>query len=99
MRIVLEVSSGLKRGYKVWLRDRQSVSVGSTELADLAVPDDPFLSGIHFKIHSHRECCRVADLESQHGTFVNDQPVHDQMLRDGDCLQAGRTLFAVRING
>ena len=98
MRVVLEVSSGLKRGHKIWLRGRQSLSVGSTELADLAVPDDPFLSRLHFKIHTQSDCCRIADMESRNGTFVNNQPVEYRQLRDGDCLQAGRTLFSVRID-
>lgn len=97
MHVVLEVESGLKRGHKVWLHGRQSLSVGATELADFAIPGDPFISHVHFKLHSHQRGCRVADLESAHGTFVNAQPVADCWLHDGDQLQAGRTLFSIRI--
>jgi pSer/pThr/pTyr-binding forkhead associated (FHA) protein len=97
MHVVLEVESGLKRGHRVWLRGRQSLSVGATELADFAIPGDPFISHVHFTLHSHQLGCRIADSESAHGTFVNAQPVADCWLHDGDRLQAGRTLFLVRI--
>jgi len=98
MRVVLEVSSGRKRGHRIWLRGRQSLSVGRTEFADLALPDDPLLSHIHFTLHSQQRGCRIADQESRHGTFVNELPVSDHWLADGDHLQAGRTLFSVKID-
>ena len=97
MRVVLTVESGLKRGHKIWLRGRQSLSVGATEWADLALPDDPLLSHVHFTLHSQNRLCRICDQESEHGTFVNGQPIVDQRLADGDSLQAGRTLFSVTI--
>ena len=98
MHVVLEVESGLRRGHKVWLRGRQSLSVGATELADFAIPGDHLISHLHFTLHTYHQGCRVADLESTHGTFVNAQPVAEQWLRDGDLLRAGQTLFSVRID-
>lgn len=38
---------------------------------------------------------RVRDLESKHGTFVNDQPVRDSVLMPGDKLTVGMTSFDV----
>ena len=97
MRVVLTVESGRKQGHKIWLRGRQSLSVGATEWADLALPDDPQLSHVHFTLHSQDHLCRVLDQESETGTFVNGQPIFNHRLADGDRLMAGRTSFLVSI--
>ncbi len=98
MRIVLEVQTGVKRGHRIWLRGRQSLSVGGTEYADFAVLDDPLLSGVHFTLYCHPRGCRVRDLESTHGTYVNARSVVEQWLVDGDSVLAGQTRFLVRID-
>jgi pSer/pThr/pTyr-binding forkhead associated (FHA) protein len=41
----------------------------------------------------------VEDLGSANGTFVNDQPVQQTPLHDGDVLRVGRHVFQVRIQG
>ena len=35
----------------------------------------------------------MVDLGSHNGTFVNDIPVHDKLLEDGDTIKIGTSIF------
>ncbi len=71
-------------------------TVGRSPEATLHV-EDPYLSDVHFAVWTDPRGVYVRDLESYYGTFVNQQAVREVALRDGDALQAGQTLFQVRV--
>lgn len=78
----------------------QSITVGRNRLsADLGIRADPMMSGKHFRLHVDGDVCRLFDLESRNGTFVNEKRVSEALLRDGDEIRAGKTIFAVVIVG
>ena len=99
MRLVLQVESGPHAQERFWIGSMQSLTVGRTELADVALPRDPHMSSLHFAVACGSEHCHLQDLGSTNGTLVNGQKVTQTQLRDGDRILAGHTLFAVRIEG
>jgi pSer/pThr/pTyr-binding forkhead associated (FHA) protein len=99
MRVVLEIISGVAEGKRFWLRAGQSVDIGRSDHAAFAVPHDPHMSAVHFRVECDGQECRLRDLNSSNGTTVNGQKVNRGVLRDGDQVVAGETRFLVRIEG
>jgi len=98
MRVILEIISGTNAGRKIRLSADQELRVGRTEWADVAVPQDSLMSGVHFSLGSDVSGCYLTDLNSSNGTLVNGQPVQGRtLLRAGDEIVAGETRFAVHI--
>lgn len=57
---------------------------------------DPGASRKHAEIHRRGEDFVVVDLGSTNGTLVNDSPVSEQTLEDGDRITIGRTVLEFR---
>ena len=95
MRVVLEVMTGHDRGQKILLRGGQTLSVGRTERAEWSAREDPLMSSVHFAVSCLDSGCRLRDLESTNGTFLNGQRVTDVALSDGDEILAGQSRFRV----
>jgi eukaryotic-like serine/threonine-protein kinase len=51
------------------------------------------LSREHFRLEFSVTACRLVDLNSRNGTFVNDRRATTVLLRDGDVIVAGSTIF------
>jgi hypothetical protein len=81
------------------VRDGQTIQVGRSNWADLCLADDAALSKVHFELQCDWKGCRIRDLQSDTGTFVNDAKIADAPLQTGDRVVAGGTTFAVRIQG
>ncbi len=96
MRVTLHVESGPGQGKKAALRAGESLYVGRFETANLVIAGDAGLSNIHFALEWGGEGCRVRDLNSGTGTFVNDSRVTESGVRDGDRITAGKSSFFVR---
>lgn len=73
--------------------------VGRTELADLRVPNDRQMSGVHFELSWDGERCELRDRGSAAGTWLNGRQVHDFDVNSGDWIRAGNTLFTVFFEG
>jgi hypothetical protein len=97
MIVVLEATAGPIAGRRLEVRAGSIVRVGRTLRADYAIAEDSYLSGLHFSVECDGEQCRVRDLGSSNGTFVNGNRVTDEVVRDGDSVTAGGCSFAVRI--
>ena len=67
--------------------------IGRSSKCDLTIDQDS-VSRHHARIARSRDGhYSVADLGSTNGTYVNDVAVSEQVLRDGDQLKIGRTIF------
>jgi DNA-binding NtrC family response regulator len=54
---------------------------------------DPALSRHHLELLPSAEGCRLRDLGSRHGSFVNQKPVSERWLEHGDSIQIGNSLL------
>ena len=68
--------------------------LGRCPEADLQVRD-PWISRRHCQFAAIENEVFVRDLGSKHGTFVNQEPVKERLLRDGDELRIGLLRFVV----
>jgi len=97
MRAFFEILSGPQACRRVALPPGQSLKVGRTDDADVALAHDKLLSGAHFALDFDGASCRVRDLGSARGTLLEGDPVSHGEVRDGDTIIAGETWFRVRL--
>ena len=98
MGVILEINAGPFAGKKVTVATGQTVTFGRAGgRAQFALPHDTFMSGVHFAVECKPGGCRVQDLRSSNGTFLNGARIQDAMLANGDEIKGGQTIFAVKI--
>ena len=100
MRITLTVTAGPHEGKEFSFEEHQNFIVGRAKKAQFRLPkDDPYFSRNHFLIEVNPPLCRLLDMGSRNGTFVNSQKVTSVELKDGDVIRGGRTVLQVAIVG
>jgi uncharacterized protein DUF4123/FHA domain-containing protein len=97
MRIYLEIRSGTNAGSKIQLALGQPLRIGRNPKADHPFPDDKLMSSLHFAIEYVEKGCRVLDLQSSNGTFLNGARVKEAALANGDEIRAGNSVFVIRM--
>jgi hypothetical protein len=97
MAVILEVKAGAFSGKRAAVMGGQTVTVGRTTRANFAVPHDTFMSGLHFSLECGPKGCVLTDQKSSNGTFVNETRVTRAVLKNGDEVRSGQTVFVVRI--
>jgi pSer/pThr/pTyr-binding forkhead associated (FHA) protein len=98
MVVILEAVSGPILGRRIEVRGGSILRVGRTGKSDYAVAEDGYLSGLHFSVECDGTQCRIRDLGSSNGTFVNGSRVAEQVVRDGDFVVAGGTTFRIHVD-
>jgi hypothetical protein len=96
MLFLLETVSGSQAGHKTHLQTGTPFSVGRTKGNHL-FPDDSGMSGSHFVLETTLKGCRLRDLHSSNGTFLNGARVKEATLANGDEIRAGNTVFVIRM--
>jgi serine/threonine-protein kinase len=98
MKVSFGVIAGPHAGKQFSFDGRDSFLVGRSKDAHFQLPqDDPYFSRRHFVIELQPPRCRLLDLKSRNGVFVNREKVTVAELCDGDQIAAGATVFQVRI--
>jgi hypothetical protein len=97
VRIFLELRSGPNAGNKIPLTPGQALRLGRNPKADHPFPDDQLMSSLHFAIDHGEKGCRILDLQSSNGTFLNGARVKEALLANGDEIRAGNTVFIIRM--
>jgi len=92
----LVVIHGENIGHKYDL-DVKVLTIGRSRDNDICV-NHRSVSRNHVEVHVDDHGAQIRDLRSTNGTLVNDQPVANVYLRDGDRIKVGRTVFKF-ING
>ena len=87
----LVVIYGLELGRKYNL-ESPNVLIGRSSKADVQI-DQESVSRNHAKIINTGKSMILRDLGSTNGTYVNDQLIDEYVLRDGDFMKIGRTIF------
>src|SRR5262249_47956209 len=83
--------AGPLKGSVFPLVDRE-VSVGR-DLSNRVSIADPLVSRKHSLLLQENGAYKITDLESLNGTFVNGKPVKEHLLRHGDEIGIGNSLF------
>jgi two-component system cell cycle response regulator len=78
--------------------DTPSVVIGRSSKCDIQI-DQESISRNHSKIVNTGKSILVRDLGSTNGTYVNDEPVEEYVLRDSDLIKIGRTIFKFLTGG
>lgn len=87
MKVVLAI---YQQSAKVgdYLLERLPLVIGRSAAADIQL-DDRWVSRQHCKVDVKEGVVVVRDLESRHGTLVNDKPITESKLFPGDTLSIG----------
>jgi len=94
---IIEFASDLVARAPIEARVGESIEFGRTSLAALGLPHDAHMSARHFAIACTDGQCNIRDLGSTNGTFVNGTKISEAQLTDGDRIEAGRSIFVVRL--
>jgi serine/threonine-protein kinase len=71
MQVVLKVTEGKMRGKEFSFDEHDTFLFGRSPDARCCLPDDPFVSRNHFLLEINPPECRLRDLGSLNGTYVN----------------------------
>jgi serine/threonine-protein kinase len=97
-RLTLTVSEGPHQGRVFTFEDRDYFIVGRGKTAHFQLSrKDGYFSRNHFLIEFSPPHCRLLDLGSTNGTFVNGEKVGKADLRDGAVIRGGETAIGVTI--
>ena len=87
----MTIVQGPHRGGRLELDRPRTVVVGRGSRAQLRLDQDVHISRHHFRLDVDPPRCRLHDLGSRNGTFVNGRRVADCDLHDGDLIAVGQT--------
>ncbi|HEV7853006.1 MAG TPA: FHA domain-containing protein, partial [Mycobacterium sp.] len=92
--ITLQLDDGSGRTYQ--LREGANV-IGRGQDAQFRLPDTG-VSRRHLEIRWDGQVALLADLNSTNGTTVNNAPVQEWQLADGDVIRLGHSEIIVRVH-
>ena len=78
--------------------DGHDLEIGRSIKCDLSI-DQESVSRKHARITWDGARYKIADLGSTNGSYVNDELAQERVLRDGDQLKIGRTIFKFIVGG
>jgi two-component system cell cycle response regulator len=87
--LVVIYGSDLGRKFNL---DAATLVLGRSSKSDIQI-DQESVSRAHSKIVNTGKSIRIRDLGSTNGTYVNDEPIEEHVLADGDLIKIGRTIF------
>ncbi len=100
MQVVLTVKEGPHQGKAFSFEKHDTFIVGRADYAHFRLSkDDRYFSRAHFMVEVNPPLCRLLDMDSRNGTFVNKRQVSEVDLNDGDLIQGGKTVIHVAIHG
>jgi eukaryotic-like serine/threonine-protein kinase len=99
MRVTLTVIGGPHTGQVFSFAGHDTFLVGRSKRAHFRLPSkDRFFSRVHFLVEVNPPQCRLMDMGSRNGTYVNGQRVEETVdLKDKDQIRAGRTVLRVSV--
>jgi serine/threonine protein kinase len=98
MRITLTVTAGPHAGATFSFDRHDTFLVGRSCHAHFQLPvKDRYFSRIHFMMEVNPPQCRLIDMGSHNGTYVNGQRVLSTDLREGDEIRAGHTVIRLNV--
>lgn len=71
---------------------RESIIIGRSSKSDIHI-DEESVSRSHCRLKRIGKAITIKDLGSTNGTYINDRQADEVILRDGDLIKVGRTIF------
>jgi hypothetical protein len=99
VRGIVLVEWGQRRWRRAAIEPGDRLRIGRFERADLVVPNDEALSGLHVELTWDGSRCTLRDLGSMTGTSLNGERVAQGELEHGDWFRAGNTVFSFYVEG
>lgn len=93
--LVVIYGTDLGRKYDL---NRADFTIGRSSKCDIQI-DQESISRNHAVINNDGKRVQIKDLSSTNGTFVNDTPVEEYEVRNGDYIKIGRTIFKFLAGG
>jgi serine/threonine-protein kinase len=98
MRVLIAVIAGPHQGQVFTFTGHDTFLVGRSKRAHFRLPEkDEYFSRIHFLVEVNPPRCRLMDMKSTNGTYVNGKKVLVADLAHGDKIQAGQTVLQVTL--
>jgi pSer/pThr/pTyr-binding forkhead associated (FHA) protein len=98
MPITLTVTAGPHQGRVFTFAERDSFLVGRSKYAHFQLGgQDSGFSRLHFLIDLDARRCRLVDLNSRNGTYVNGRKATALDLNDGDEICVAHTVLRVAL--
>lgn len=97
LRVTLTTITTPDRPQELWLQSGQTFTIGRSEASDRPFTLDLYMSSIHARLSCTEDECRVEDLGSTNGTFLNQRRIETGSLQAGDQLRIGHTVFSVAL--
>ena len=94
-RITVRTKEGQVRNFV--LNTERPIKIGRSEDNDIVLYDI-FVSRYHAKIRSEEGKFILDDLDSTHGTMVNNKKIKNFVLTDKDIIQVGKTILIYEEN-
>lgn len=99
MGILFTVIDGPHKGREFSFSGHDTFIVGRSKRAHFQLADkDKYFSRIHFLVEVNPPRCRIVDMNSHNGTYVNDQRIQETDLRNGDRIKAGHTILQIAVH-
>ena len=91
----LRILQGRRRGREYTI-GASAVTIGRAPQCDIIIPDDQLVSSEHADVRTNEQGQLVLrDLESVNGTEVNGESIQESVLKPGDEIAIGNTLFEI----
>ena len=91
----LRIQQGRRRGREYSI-GRRPVTIGRAPQCDIVIPDDQLVSSEHADVQlAENGQLVLRDLESVNGTEVNGETVQETVLKPGDEIAIGSTIFEI----
>jgi pSer/pThr/pTyr-binding forkhead associated (FHA) protein len=97
MRAIVEIRFGPHQGKKALLEPGRTLRLGRALPADLVVPSDSQMSDLHCELAWDGARCRVRDLDSAKGTWINGEIVAAGEAKHGAWIRAGDTVAMIYV--
>lgn len=84
-------------GRRAVLAPGSSLKIGRTDRADLTLPHDERMSGVHFELSWDGSTCRLLDLKSAEGTLLDGEKITAAAAHNGAWIRAGSSDFTLYV--
>ena len=98
MKVTITATSGPAQGQHFEFDQPDCFLFGRTKDARISLPDDPYVSRQHFLLEICPPSCRVTDLDSKNGTFVNGVRFGGRKAPEAGMRLAPKGVTGTRLN-